>query len=130
MDTPVNPTPEDRMSNLYFTLLGEPRRHKDAVKTKWPAIFRTLLEEYTEAELTRAINWTFGESFWDGKLDRWDGDPVEYFAAPKGTLRKQWHASIRSTQRKTPASSGGPRNQPPVLDQYTKDHILTMFQPE
>ena len=33
MPTPVDPTPESRLANLYFTSLGEPRKHKEAVRT-------------------------------------------------------------------------------------------------
>jgi hypothetical protein len=133
MPTPVDTTPEDRLSDLYFTSLGEPRRHREAVKTTWPVTFRTLLETYTETKLTGAITWAFEDSFWAGKdfkLNHHACDPVDYFATKAATIVDQWEDSIRATKRKVPSSSAGPRNQPPVLDQDAQDMIRSIFNPD
>jgi hypothetical protein len=133
MPTPVDPTPESRLANLYFTSLGEPRKHKEAVKDKWPVTFRTLLEAYTETDLHGALTWAFNSSFWAGKdflLDHHACDPVDYFATKAATIVGQWEDFRKSANRKVPVSSGGPRNQPPVLDQDAKDMIRGIFRPD
>jgi hypothetical protein len=99
--------PEDRLAALYYKSLGEQPKHRQAAGGRWPIRFSEVLAScnYTEADLTVAIEYGFASAFWSPKLDRYKGDPVDYFVEHLGKLVSQSRQRRSSTLR----DSSGPQ---------------------
>jgi hypothetical protein len=115
--TEIPDTPEGMLARQYFKLLGNPHVHREAVRLKWPALFRSLLNKYPLDVLSSAIQWAFDiDSFWPQHLHRLTGDPVEYFASKVDRILAGWRsqdAAQRNAARATVIDKGSGSSKKP-----------------